>query len=160
MIQKGKRHLTLNSPPSPREQPQEDNANASVLSAKQVKRLIRKRVPVYLAVLKKLDDMPSALCNAVFTLDIPSTTLDNAGQLADIPAVQLEPPAGQQASPGSKVPWVAGMFSEYADVFEDPLPPGLPPVRTEGHAIPTEPGHPPPFRSMYRLSPLEYAELV
>ena len=159
MIQKGKRHLTLNSPPSPREQPQEDNANASVLSVKQVKRLIRKRVPVYLAVLKKLDDMPSAVCNAVSTLDIPCTTLDNAGQSADNPAVQLEPPAGQQAPPGSELSWVAGMLSEYTDVFQDPLPPGLPPDRSEGHAIPTEPGHPPPFRSMYRLSPLEYAEL-
>jgi hypothetical protein len=30
---------------------------------------------------------------------------------------------------------------------------------SEGHSIPTEPGHPPPFRSMYRLSPLEYREL-
>jgi hypothetical protein len=44
-------------------------------------------------------------------------------------------------------------------VFQDPLPPGLPPERSEGHNIPTEPGHPPPFRSMYRLSPLEYREL-
>jgi hypothetical protein len=44
-------------------------------------------------------------------------------------------------------------------VFQDPLPAGLPPERSEGHSIPTEPGHPPPFRSMYRLSPLEYREL-
>jgi hypothetical protein len=27
------------------------------------------------------------------------------------------------------------------------------------HSIPTEPGHPPPFRQMYRLSPSEYREL-
>jgi hypothetical protein len=44
-------------------------------------------------------------------------------------------------------------------VFQDPLPSGLPPERDEGHSIPTEPGHPPPFRPMYRLSPLEYSEL-
>jgi hypothetical protein len=44
-------------------------------------------------------------------------------------------------------------------VFQDPLPPGLPPERSEGHSISTEPGHPPAFRSMYRLSPLEYREL-
>jgi hypothetical protein len=44
-------------------------------------------------------------------------------------------------------------------VFQDPLPPGLPPERSEGHSIPTESGHPPPFRSMYRLSPLKYREL-
>jgi hypothetical protein len=43
--------------------------------------------------------------------------------------------------------------------FQDPLPAGLPPERSKGHSIPTEPSHPPPFRSMYRLSPLEYREL-
>jgi hypothetical protein len=35
----------------------------------------------------------------------------------------------------------------------------LPPMRKEVHSIPTEPGHPPPFRQMYRLSLLEYREL-
>jgi hypothetical protein len=44
-------------------------------------------------------------------------------------------------------------------VFQDPLPYGLPPERKEGHNIPTELGHPPPFCQMYRLSPLEYREL-
>ena len=33
------------------------------------------------------------------------------------------------------------------------------PERLEGHSIPTEPGHPPTFKQMYRLSPLEYREL-
>jgi hypothetical protein len=41
-------------------------------------------------------------------------------------------------------------------VFRNPLPAGLPPERSEGHSNFTEPGHPPPFWSMYRLSPLEY----
>jgi hypothetical protein len=50
-------------------------------------------------------------------------------------------------------------LSEFSEVFQDPLPPGLPPKRSEGHSIPTEPGHPPPFRSMYCLSPLDYREL-
>jgi hypothetical protein len=44
-------------------------------------------------------------------------------------------------------------------VFQDPLPPGLPLERLEGHSIPTELGHPPPFWSIYRLSLLEYQEL-
>jgi hypothetical protein len=44
-------------------------------------------------------------------------------------------------------------------VFQDPLPPGLPSERSEGGSIPTKPGHPPPFWSMYQLSPLEYREL-
>ena len=55
--------------------------------------------------------------------------------------------------------WKSGLVSEFSDVFKDPLPIGLPPERQEGHSIPTEPGHPPPFKPMYRLSPLEYKEL-
>jgi hypothetical protein len=47
----------------------------------------------------------------------------------------------------------------FLKVFPDPLPAGLPPERSEGHSFPTEPGHFPPFRSMYRLSPLEHREL-
>ena len=46
---------------------------------------------------------------------------------------------------------------EFADVFQ-PTPAGLPPVRDVGHTIPLEPGGKPPFRPLYRLSPLEYEE--
>jgi hypothetical protein len=63
------------------------------------------------------------------------------------------------ADPSGKERWVSGLAEEFSDVFQDPLPYGLPPERDEGHSIPTEPGHPPPFRPMYRLSPLEYSEL-
>jgi hypothetical protein len=45
------------------------------------------------------------------------------------------------------------------DVFKDPLSIGMPPERQKGHSFPTEPGHPPPFRPMYRLSSLEDREL-
>jgi hypothetical protein len=55
-------------------------------------------------------------------------------------------------------PWVQGLQQEFSDMFADPLPLGLPPERTFGHTIPTEPGHIPPFRPMYRLSPLEMRE--
>jgi hypothetical protein len=44
-------------------------------------------------------------------------------------------------------------------VFKDPLPVDRPPKRQENHSNPTESGHLPPFRPMYRLSPLEYKEL-
>jgi hypothetical protein len=71
-------------------------------------------------------------------------------------SVQPDQPAGPL---GSEVPWVSELLSEFFEVFQDPLPPGLPPERSEWHSIPTEPGHPPPFWSMYRLSPLEYREL-
>jgi hypothetical protein len=49
--------------------------------------------------------------------------------------------------------------SEFFEVFQDPLPPSLPPERSEGHGIPTERGHSPPFKSMYRLSLLKYQDL-
>ena len=154
MIQKGKRHLTLNSPPLLREQP-DSNTDVTVLSVKQLKRLVRKGSRVFLAVLKELDtESVPTLDNSVATLANSVSTLDIAGQ----PTAEFAQPSIQQA-PGSELPWVAGMLTEYSDVFKDPLPVGLPPVRSEGHSIPTEPGHPPPFRSMYRLSPLEYREL-
>ena len=155
MIQKGKRHMTLNSPALPREQPKDDT-NASVLSVKQLKRLVRKGSRVFLAVLKSIDEEHTP------TLDVTMSTLANSVATLDIldqPAAEQPAQPKVQQAPGSGIPWVAGMLTEYSDVFVDPLPVGLPPVRSEGHSIPTEPGHPPPFRSMYRLSPLEYREL-
>ena len=149
----GQASFTLNSPPLLREQP-DSNTDVNVLSVKQLKRLVRKGSRVFLAVLKELDNSVPTLDNSVATLANSVATLDITGQ----PTAEFAQPTVQQA-PGSKISWVAGMLTEYSDVFKDPLPVGLPPVRSEGHSIPTEPGHPPPFRSMYRLSPLEYREL-
>jgi hypothetical protein len=76
----------------------------------------------------------------------------------DVPTSSVQP--DQSAGPpGGEVPWVSDLLFEFSEVFQDPLPPGLPLEGSEGHSIPTEPGHPPPFRSMYRLSPLEYRKL-
>jgi hypothetical protein len=69
--------------------------------------------------------------------------------------VQPDQPA---RSPSGEVLWVSELLSE-SEVLQDPLLPGLPPKRSEGLRIPTEPSHPLPCRSMYRLSPLEYREL-
>jgi hypothetical protein len=76
----------------------------------------------------------------------------------DVPTSSVQP---DQAAgpPGGEVPWVSELLSKLFEVFQDPLPPSLPPERSEGHSIPTEPGHPPPFQLMYRLSPLEYQKL-
>jgi hypothetical protein len=99
---------------------------------------------VFLAVIRPVkSDSVSPVVASIATLspDEPTTS------------VQPDQPAGP---PGSEVPWVSDLLSDFSEVFQDPLPPGLPPERSEGHNIPTELGHPPPFRSMYRLSPLEY----
>jgi transposase InsO family protein len=54
---------------------------------------------------------------------------------------------------------VQSLLTEFADVFPDELPSGLPPSRNVGHSIPTEIGAPPPFRPLYRLSPAETEEV-
>jgi hypothetical protein len=48
---------------------------------------------------------------------------------------------------------------DYADVFPEKLPKGLPPQRNVDHEIELEPGHAPPSRPTYRLSPPEMDEL-
>ena len=147
MIRKGKRHMTVNSPALPRVQPPvEKEKSDSVLSASQLKRMARKGARVFLAVIRPVesDPVPPVVASVAALSSVPTSV------------VQPDQPAGP---PGVEVPWVSDLLSEFSEVFQDPLPAGLPPERSEGHSIPTEPGHPPPFRSMYRLSPLEYREL-
>jgi hypothetical protein len=137
MIRKGKRHLTVNGPALPPNQlPVDEEKFESVLSASQVERLARKGARVLLAVIHPVEFDPVPLVEGfVATLfpDVPNSS------------VQPDQAAGP---PGGEVPWVSQLLSEFSEVFQDPLPPGLPPERSEGHSIPTEPGH--PFRSMYR----------
>jgi hypothetical protein len=148
MIRKGKRHMTVNSPALPRNQLPVDNEKSdSVLLASQVKRLARKGARVFLAVIRPVesDSFPPMVASvAALSPDVPTTS------------VQPDQPAGP---PHGEVPWVFDLLSDFSEVFQDPLPPGLPPERSKGHNIPTEPGHPHPFQSMYRLSPQEYREL-
>jgi Reverse transcriptase (RNA-dependent DNA polymerase)/RNase H-like domain found in reverse transcriptase/Integrase zinc binding domain/Chromo (CHRromatin Organisation MOdifier) domain/Aspartyl protease len=60
-------------------------------------------------------------------------------------------------------PILADLLHRYKDRFPDELPaldanPGTPHLYSD-HTIPLEPGHKPPVRPIYRLSPLEFAEL-
>ena len=52
---------------------------------------------------------------------------------------------------------VRDLLAEYADVLREPTT--LPPDRPVSHVIPLEPGARPPHRGMYRLTPLERAEV-
>jgi hypothetical protein len=89
---------------------------------------------------------------------VPPVVASVATLSPDEPTTPVQP--DQSAGPpGSEVPSVSNLLYEFFKVFQDPLPLGLPPEHSEGHNIPTEPGHPPPFWSMYRLSPLECQEL-
>jgi hypothetical protein len=78
---------------------------------------------------------------------------------SDTTSSQSTTPSGQPDHPASETSWVSGLIGEFSEAFQDPLPDGLHPMRKEVHSIPTKPGHPPPFRQMHRLSPLEYREL-
>ena len=50
------------------------------------------------------------------------------------------------------------LLGRFEDVFKE-IPAGLPPDRGVGHSVPLEPGHRPPYRPVYRLSPAEKEEV-
>jgi hypothetical protein len=56
-------------------------------------------------------------------------------------------------------PVVANLLQEYADVFPDDLPPGLPPLRGIEHQIDLIPGAQLPNRAPYRTNPEETKEI-
>jgi hypothetical protein len=98
----------------------DDEKSDSVLSASQVKRLARKGARVFLAVIRPVEsdsDPPVVASVAALSPDVPTSS------------VQPDQPAGP---PGGEVPWVSELLSEFSEVFQDPLPAGLPPERSEG----------------------------
>ena len=52
-------------------------------------------------------------------------------------------------------PRIAPLLQEFQDVFPEELPAELPPPRDLDHHIELEPGSRPPWRPIYRMSPLE-----
>src|SRR3569623_267992 len=161
MIQKGKRHLTVHSPPLPRSRLEVDEkSNPDVLSHAQLKWLMRRGAFVYLASLKPVDSDSVTCATATVTGSVGGDSVPSV-PTSSLPTTSV--PTGQPVQPSNPVSsekkWVSDLLSEFAEVFQDPLPVGLPPERSEGHSIPTEPGHPPTFRQMYRLSPFEYRAL-
>jgi hypothetical protein len=92
MIQKGKRHMTVNSPMLPRVQPLvEKEKSDSVLSASQLKRMARKGTRVFLAVIRPVesDPVPRVVASVAALSSVPTTS------------VQPDQPAGP---PDNEVP--------------------------------------------------------
>ena len=56
-----------------------------------------------------------------------------------------------------KIPeWIE---KEHGEIFQEGLPPGMPPTRTVDHQIPLKANMPPPFKGIFRLSLFELQEL-
>jgi Reverse transcriptase (RNA-dependent DNA polymerase)/Retroviral aspartyl protease len=102
-----------------------------VLSAMQVKRVLRKGAQLLVLELHSVEDIANAAAGS---------------------------PDGTSQVTGHENPEIATILSEYEDVFRD-IPPGLPPHRNTAHAIPLVPGTRPVARPMYRLSPAEHREV-
>jgi hypothetical protein len=122
LLKKGKRRISFAQKPLARDTLSVGHSEPKLLSAMQLKRLVRKGHRAYLAVLQEVKR------------------------------------DREQASSPNDPCLVKEILTEYADVFPDELPAGLPPKRNVGHSIPTEPGHTPPFWPMYRLSLVEARE--
>jgi hypothetical protein len=149
LMKRGRQRVTVaRAPVHGRVNPDSSTNSLAVLSALQLRRAYKKGHRVYLAVIKPTDD----------PVDNPAdnTVKDNSAGLPHSASNYL---ATDITDPSGKERWVSGLVEEFLSVFQDPLPSGLPPERDEGHSIPIEPGHPPPFRPVFRLSPLEYSEL-
>jgi hypothetical protein len=96
MIQKGKRHMTVNSPALPRIQPSvKEEKSDYVLSASQLKRLARKGARVLLTVTRSAESDP-----------VPPVVASVATLSPNVPTSSVQPvqPAGPS---GSEVPWVS-----------------------------------------------------
>ena len=61
----------------------------------------------------------------------------------------------QEVTVNSHDPRIRPLLEEFQDVFPEELPPELPPKRGIDHQIELEPGSRPPWRPIYRMSPLE-----
>ena len=184
VIHKGLRKYSLKPAPlevEPAEQP-------PLLTALQLKRALRKPAVLersYLVVVQKSSCMQTGRSDAAVNVDVawpldrPSTSnckgagvvgedanlgVDAHGEDANnasvgtsqsqkLKSVNLSGPCPRED--------LAKLLEEYKDVWPPALPPGLPPMRdiTVQHTINLVPGAVPPKPRMYRLSPLERAEV-
>lgn len=74
-------------------------------------------------------------------------------------SLTLVPSPDQRLLASTPPPVLAQVLADFADIFPDELPMGLPPVRDIQHQIDLVPGDTLPNRPHYRMSPLEHKEL-
>jgi hypothetical protein len=67
-----------------------------------------------------------AVIRPVESDSVPRVVASVAALSPDVPTSSVQP--DQPAGPlGGEVPWVSELLSQFSEVFQDPLPPGLPP---------------------------------
>ena len=158
---------------------------STLLSAAQVRRAVKQRLPVFLVTLQ-VDDPPShreavdapSHCPAVDCLpshraappavDAPShcggsglSSLVTAQAGDDLPRADLATAACRLSKSGASAfaAQIEKTLQDFQDVFPGDLPSGLPPQRAIDHRIELEPGSLPVGRPVYRMSPTELDEV-
>jgi hypothetical protein len=123
-MKKGRRRVTVVRAPTHKWVSLELSSKPlSTLSAMQLKRAYEKDKQVYLIVIKPIDDPADKPVN------------NNSGlprSASNYMATDITDPSGKERR-------VSGLVEDFSDMFQDPLPPRLPPERDEGHSIPAEP---------------------
>ena len=134
-----------------------------IISVKQLKKLVKKKTPVFLAVVWGRENRQ---VNATVKSDSIGLT---EGKKRDLmkktnPKKRFLSVEEREEEILSRVdPGVRGklkeLIDEFKDVFPDTLPKGRPPKRDIVHEIRTEEGAKPPSRPPYRLGPAEQDEM-
>ena len=134
-----------------------------IISVKQLKRLVKKKTPVFLAVVWGQENRKAT--TAVKTESIGLTKGKKRDLMKKLgPKKCFLSVEEREAEILSRVnPDVCGklkeLVDEFKDVFLDTLPKGRPPKRDIVHQIRTEEGAKPPSRPPYRLGPAEQDEM-
>ena len=154
VVHKGSRKYTLQAWTAPA--PDTDSVETPVLSALQVKRALRKPAAVersFLVMIREAADAPDPQQAAAAVVDNFDPHGVDASPTDRLRSVDLTGPC-----PADEL---AALLLKYKHVWPVALPPGLPPARdiTVQHTINLVPGAVPPKPRMYRLSPLEKAEV-
>ena len=125
------------------------NRSISVRNAKGVPRLIKP--------LECIEDQPQP--KGLATLSLNSLRkAHRRGEIDELFVVMAKPTADANGAPPREDPAAEALLAEFADVFPDKLPPGLPPKRGVEHAIELKPGaRPPPVRPLRHQSSKDLA---
>ena len=134
-----------------------------IISAKQLKRLVRKKTPVFLAVVWGQEYRTT---HAAVKSESVGLTEGRKRDLMKkqgpkkrfLTVEEREKEILERVSPDMRGK-LKELVDEFKDVFPDTLPKGRPPKRDIVHEIRTEEGAKPPSRPPYRLSPSEQDEM-